>query len=144
MEAPPGQAVYDGPNMDYFDVTYIGDQYVSEDEIPYLGDDFVFQHPGVYFTQEDLDNIKANKDNMDTVYGKGYQELVSATTWFDNNTVNPVPVLDVGPYNSPNMEVPNLPAAAARRSITLCGTIWTETEPTEKKRETSSTGGPTN
>lgn len=103
MEAPPGQAVYDGPNLDYFDVTYIGDQYVSEDEIPFLGDDFVFQHPGVSFTLEDLDNIKANKDNMDTVYGKGYQELVSATTWFDNNTVNPVPVLDVGPYNSPNI-----------------------------------------
>ena len=103
MEAPPGQAVYDGPNLDYFDVTYKGDQYVSEDEIPYLGDDFVFQHPGVYFTLEDLDNIKANKNNMDTVYGKGYQELVSATTWFDNNTVNPAPVLDVGPYNNPNI-----------------------------------------
>ena len=40
---------------------------------------------------------------MDTVYGKGYQELVSATTWFDNNTVNPAPVLDVGPYNNPNI-----------------------------------------
>lgn len=103
MEAPPGQGVYDGPNLDYFDVTYIGDQMVSEDEIPYLNDDFVFQHPGISFTLEDLDHIKANKGDTNTVYGKGYQELVSAANWFDGNTVNPAPVLDVGPYNSPNI-----------------------------------------
>jgi hypothetical protein len=103
MEAPPGQGVYDGPNLDYFDVVYIGDQMVGEDEIPYLTDDFVFQHPGIAFTLEDLDHIKANKDNADTVYGKGYQELASAAAWFDSNAVNPEPVLDVGPYNSPNI-----------------------------------------
>jgi hypothetical protein len=103
MEAPPGQGVYDGPNLDYFDVTYIGDQMVGEDEIPYLDEDFVFQHPGISFTLEDLDHIKANKGDTNTVYGKGYQELTSAVTWFDSNTVNPAPVLDVGPYNSPNI-----------------------------------------
>lgn len=34
IQAPPGQGVYDGPNLDYFDVSYIGDQYVSKNEIP--------------------------------------------------------------------------------------------------------------
>lgn len=105
IEAPPGQGVYDGPNLDYFDVTYIGGQWATDDDIPYIDDDFVFEHPGINFTMEDLDNIKANKDVANSVYAKGYSELQQAITWFGQNPAqgNAVTTLNVGPYNSPNI-----------------------------------------
>ncbi len=105
IEAPPGQGVYDGPNLDYFDVTYVGDTWATDDEIPYLNDDFVFEHPGINFTLEDLDNIKANKSTADSVYAKGYSELQSAINWFNSNPSqgNAVATLNVGPYNNPNI-----------------------------------------
>ena len=102
IEAPPGQGVYDGPNLDYFDLTYIGDQYVSEDEIPYIDSDFEFQHPGIYLTMDDLETIKANKDDMNTVYGQGYQEMKQSDYAQSSYVPSPQSLMDVGPYNNPN------------------------------------------
>lgn len=102
IQAPPGQGVYDGPNLDYFDVTYVGDEYVSKDEIPYVNEDFKFEHPGIYFTMDDLETIKTNKDNLDTVYGKGYQEMKDSTFAKANYEPKFFEDIDVGAYNNPN------------------------------------------
>ncbi|WP_027089120.1 alginate lyase family protein [Thomasclavelia saccharogumia] len=102
IQAPPGQGVYDGPNLDYFDVSYVGDEYVSTDEIPYIDDDFKFEHPGIYFTMDDLETIKANKDDLDTVYGKGYQEMKASKYAKADYVPAPQSLMDVGPYNNPN------------------------------------------
>lgn len=103
IQAPPGQGVYDGPNLDYFDITYIGDEYVDESEIPYIGEDFEFRHPGVYYTMDDLENMKANKDQEDTVYYKGYRQLLDSKFSKKDYKQRPQEVLDVGPYNNPNI-----------------------------------------
>ncbi|MDR1641227.1 MAG: putative Ig domain-containing protein [Clostridiales bacterium] len=102
IEAPPGQGVYDGPNLDYFEVAYVGDQFVDKAEIPYISDDFSFVHPGVYFTEDELANIKEQKGVSGSAYAAGYQELLTAVSWFDSNNINTVDTLDVGPYNNPN------------------------------------------
>ena len=102
IQAPPGQGVYDGPNLDYFDVTYVGDEYVSPDQIPYIDADFKFEHPGIYFTMDDLETIKANKDNPNTVYGKGYEEMKGSKYAKSDYTARPQEVIDIGPYNRPN------------------------------------------
>lgn len=102
IQAPPGQGVYDGPNLDYFDVSYVGDEYVTIDEIPYIDNDFKFEHPGIYFTMDDLETMKANKDNLDTVYGKGYQEMKASKYAKADYVPSPQSLIDVGPYNNPN------------------------------------------
>ncbi len=102
IEAPPGQAVYDGPNLDCFDIIYIGDEYVEEDEIPYLDQDFEFTHPGVYYTMEDLENMKAKKDEEGSIYYEGYQQLSGSKFARKDYTPHPQTLLDIGPYNNPN------------------------------------------
>lgn len=102
IQAPPGQAVFDGPNLDYFDVSYIGDQFAKTSDIPYVSDDFQFTHPGVYFKQADLDRMKALHNDLSTVEGKGYQELVNSPLSKSDYVPKPVETIDVGPYNNPN------------------------------------------
>ncbi|MCO7124674.1 alginate lyase family protein [Sporolactobacillus shoreicorticis] len=103
IQAPPGQGVYDGPNLDYFDVTYIGKKYRAESQVPYAADDFKFQHPGIYYTIDDLKNMKINKDNLGTVYGKGYKEIKDSGLSDSDYQPNPQSLIDVGPYNNPNI-----------------------------------------
>lgn len=102
IQAPPGQGVYDGPNLDYFDITYIGDEYVDEGEIPCIGEDFPFSHPGIYYSMEDLEAMKAQKDVEGTVSYKGYRQLLASKYSDRNYRQRPQELLDVGPYNNPN------------------------------------------
>ncbi len=102
IEAPPGQAVYDGPNLDCFDIIYIGDEYVDDTEIPYLPDDFKFTHPGTYYTMEDLVNMKAQKDEEGTVYNEGFKQLSTSKYAQKDYTPDPSYILNVGPYNNPD------------------------------------------
>lgn len=102
IQAPPGQAVFDGPNLDYFDVSYIGDQFAKTSDIPYVSDNFQFTHPGVYFKRDDLDRMKALHNDLSTVEGKGYQELVQSPLSKSDYMPQPVETIDVGPYNNPS------------------------------------------
>lgn len=103
IQAPPGQGVYDGPNLDYFDITYIGNEYVNETEIPYLDKDFQFEHPGIYYTIDDLKTMKSYKGDKNTVYGKGYEELKKAATASSSYIAHPQQTVDIGAYNNPNI-----------------------------------------
>lgn len=114
MEAPPGQAVYDGPNLDYFELEYIGDKYIDEDSVPTFSGEF--SHPGIYYTLEDLETFKRNKNLEGSVWQKGYNELkassASSLTYSrknDSKNVDPNTgtqfwkVVERGPYNSPDL-----------------------------------------
>jgi glucan-binding YG repeat protein len=113
MQAPPGQAVYDGPNLDYFELEYIGDKYVDEDSVPTFSG--TFNHPGIYYTLEDLETFKKNKNLEGSVWQKGYQELINSsassssyTRGTDSKNVDPVTgtqywqTVERGPYNNPD------------------------------------------
>lgn len=100
---PPGQGVYDGCNLDYFDVTYVGDQYVDASQIPYVSADYQFQHPGIYYTMDDLETIKAHKDDVGSVWGKGVAEIRANEFAALNYQPKPVETMNIGPYNSPNV-----------------------------------------
>ncbi|MCO7124683.1 alginate lyase family protein [Sporolactobacillus shoreicorticis] len=102
IQAPPGQGVYDGPNLDYFDVTYIGNDYVNASQVPNVNQNFKFQHPGIYYTIDDLKNMKVNKDDPNSIYGKGYQQLKDSPFSSADYQDNPQALIDVGPYNNPN------------------------------------------
>lgn len=103
IQAPPGQAVFDGPNLDYIDLEYLQEDFVSEEEIPYLTADHSFKHPGIFYTRADLERIKANKEDLTTVEGKGYQEILESAHSSAEYQPNPVQKIDVGPYNNPNI-----------------------------------------
>lgn len=100
---PPGQGVYDGANLDYFDVQYVGDQYVQDSEIPYVSADFKFEHPGIYYTLDDLETMKAHKNDADTPWGKGYAEMKASKGASLDYKPSAVETINVGPYNNPNI-----------------------------------------
>ncbi|WP_334352115.1 alginate lyase family protein [Companilactobacillus sp. HBUAS56257] len=103
IQAPPGQAVYDGPNLDYIDVTDITNDYVNESEIPYLPTNFKFKHDGILYTYKNLDRIKENKNNLDTIDGKAYQQLKNSDLASANYQDDAQAITDIGPYNNPNI-----------------------------------------
>jgi hypothetical protein len=113
IEAPPGQGVYDGPNLDYIELEYIGDQYISEKNIPTIAKKF--NHPGLYYTMQTLETMKKNKDQAGSVWEKGYKQLLeselsSASYTRPNDTKNYDSVtgtmfwkiVERGPYNNPD------------------------------------------
>ncbi|MCI1891085.1 MAG: DUF5011 domain-containing protein [Schleiferilactobacillus harbinensis] len=102
LQAPPGQAVFDGPNLDYFDVTDVTDQYVSESQIPYVSKNFQFKHPGIFYTTATLDRIRAHKNLADTVDGKAYAQLKASPLSSVDYQDSPQAEINVGPYNNPN------------------------------------------
>lgn len=105
IEAPPGQGVYDGPNLDCFDLIYIGDEYMSEDEIPYLEEGFNFTHPGIYYTLEDLAEMKERKDEEGSIYFEGFKQLQNSK--YSKKDYTPQltgDTYDVGPYNNPKVQ----------------------------------------
>lgn len=110
IEAPPGQGVYDGPNLDYFEVEYIGDQYISPEDLPTISGEF--NHPGIYMTMDDLQTMKANKDKVGTYWNDGYTSLInnklskSTYTRTDKDTNTGTiyyKIVERGPYNKPNI-----------------------------------------
>lgn len=107
IEAPPGQGVYDGPNLDCFDIVDITDEYINDVDIPYLDSGAEFNHPGIYYTLEDLETMKAGKDEEGTIYSEGYKQLenskYSKKDYVVQRTAKNITVLNVGPYNRPNI-----------------------------------------
>ncbi|WP_057002502.1 alginate lyase family protein [Agrilactobacillus composti] len=103
LQAPPGQAVFDGPNLDFFDVTDVSDQYATNSEIPYVAKDFKFAHPGISYTAKTLDRIRANKDNTSTIDGKAYAQLKASPLAAADYQPDPQALIDIGPYNNPNI-----------------------------------------
>lgn len=113
MQAPPGQAVYDGPNLDCFELKYVENQYISKDSIPKF--EGQFNHPGIYYTMADLENIKKNKDIEGSVWNDGYTQLInselsSSDYMRKNDAKNYDPetgtmfwkIVERGPYNNPD------------------------------------------
>ena len=103
MQAPPGQGVYDGPNLDSFEVTPIDDEFVPERAVPAKSGQF--EHPGIYYTGEDLRNLRTGKDIPDSVWARGYHELLAAP---ESSSAYSRPdgyfeVVERGPYNNPDV-----------------------------------------
>ena len=100
---PPGQGVYDGANLDYFDVQYVGDRYLQKGDVTSVPADFKFEHPGIYYTLDDLEAMKAHKNDADTAWGKGYAEMKASKGASLDYQPSPVETINVGPYNNPNI-----------------------------------------
>lgn len=103
IEAPPGQGVYDGPNLDYFDITWIDDEFVTKAEVP--NKTGTFQHPGIYYTLEDLEALRASINIPGSVWARGYQELLASP---ESSSTYSRPdgyyeTVERGPYNNPSV-----------------------------------------
>lgn len=103
IQAPPGQAVYDGPNLDYIDISDISKKYIKEKNIPYLPNNYKFKHNGILYTYDTLNRIKQNKDNLNTVDGKAYQQLKNSELSSSDYQDDAQETTDIGPYNLPNV-----------------------------------------
>jgi hypothetical protein len=102
IEAPPGQGVYDGPNLDYIEVESIDDRYVAPADVPAKQD--AFTHPGIYQTKEDLAALKTAIGWQGSVWADGYAQLAaSPLASFDYSRPDGFfEVVERGPYNNPN------------------------------------------
>jgi hypothetical protein len=102
IEAPPGQGVYDGPNLDYVEVEWIDDRYVAPEDVPVKRDAFV--HPGIYQTNENLTALKTAIGWQGSVWADGYAQLAaSPLASFDYSRPDGYyEVVERGPYNNPN------------------------------------------
>lgn len=103
LQAPPGQAVYDGPNLDYFTVTWIDDQYTPKQDVPRkIG---AFAHPGIFNTMSQFEAMKAAVNEPGSMWNSGYQELL-ASPYASSDYSRPdgyYQVIDQGPYDIPNI-----------------------------------------
>jgi hypothetical protein len=102
IEAPPGQGVYDGPNLDYIEVEWIDDRYVEPEDVPVKSDAFI--HPGIYQTNENLGALKTAIGWQGSVWAEGYAQLAaSPLASFDYTRPDGYyEVVERGPYNNPN------------------------------------------
>ena len=102
LEAPPGQAVYDGPNIDWFEVEFINEKQ-DTNELPQITANFNFNHPGIYLTQEKLMTIKENLREKKEVTIRGLEEIKRNPLSLLNYQPHSITRIDVGPYNQPNI-----------------------------------------
>ena len=103
LEAPPGQAVYDGPNLDYFTVTWNNNQYTPKKDVHRKTG--AFAHPGIFNTMSQLEAMKAAVNEPGSMWNSGYQELL-ASPYASSDYSRPdgyYTVVDQGPYDIPNI-----------------------------------------
>ena len=106
MEAPPGQAVYDGPNIDYFTVTP-DKELIPEKKIPYF--EGKFAHPGVYYKKADLDLMKKEAlSSGDNIWKRGFQQIMADPKSSLSYQSKPSQLVERGPYNNPNIGADNM------------------------------------
>lgn len=102
IEAPPGQGVYDGPNLDYIEVEQIDEQYTPAADVPQKSGEFA--HPGIYNTEEDLQALKSAASIPGSVWHEGYEQLASSeTASFEYSRPGGYfETVERGPYNNPD------------------------------------------
>lgn len=103
IQAPPGQGVYDGPNLDYFEVRAIDDEFTPASEMPRKTTSF--EHPGIFYTMDDLEKMKEYRHQPDSVWAKGYAALLAANQ-SSSTYARPggyFPIVERGPYNNPSI-----------------------------------------
>lgn len=102
IEAPPGQGVYDGPNLDYIEVEWIDDRYPVSEDVPVKKD--AFTHPGIYQTADNLTALKTAIGWQASVWAGGYAQLASSNLASFNYSRPDgyYEVVERGPYNNPN------------------------------------------
>src|SRR4051812_29128760 len=103
LEAPPGQGVYDGPNLDRIEVDSADDRFVSTAEVPRKQG--AFQHPGLYVTRQQLASMKRAKDTPDSVWANGYAQLAASRLSSCSYTRSDgyFSTVERGPYNNPDV-----------------------------------------
>lgn len=100
IEAPPEQAVYGGPNLDWIEIVE-GEPLLPLNQLPIKGDAFV--HPGITVTRPLLEQLKQNIKVPNSISQKGLQELLASPLASLDYEPSPVKQIDVGPYNNPNI-----------------------------------------
>lgn len=102
VDATPGQAIYAGPNIDYFEVSSIEDEFLPEEEVPHK--ELPFVHPGIFYTEQDLMKIKEHLSHREPVWIKRFDYLRNSR--FANKEYQmqgPFKIVERGPYNDPDV-----------------------------------------
>lgn len=102
-EAPPGQAVYDGPNLDFIQVESYDENYMEESQLVNVSSTHSFQHPGIFQSANDLEKLIFSYQK--NVFGvrKAVEELMNANFIEDERVPHSITAINVGPYNAPNI-----------------------------------------
>jgi len=103
LEAPPGQGVYDGPNLDRSEVDSADDLFVDVGGVPSKRG--AFQHPGLYVTSQQLASMRRAKEVPDSVSAKGYERLVASplSSCSYARSDGYYSTVERGPYNNPDV-----------------------------------------
>ncbi len=101
IQAPPGQAVYDGPNLDWIEIEELDETKLPS--VPEIPIDFSFQHPGLTLTMSNLSRLKSSLANRDPRLLDCLNEVKNSPLAQLTYQPHVVKQIDVGPYNQPNI-----------------------------------------
>lgn len=102
LEAPPGQAVYDGPNIDYLGIRDASSVFISEDSIPLLSSKHIFCHEGMLLTRKRCEKLQKFWKEKEETTVRALSQLSNTRLGSLDYQPHRISKIDVGPYNNPN------------------------------------------